>query len=269
MDTLVQWTGRLVDLLLSPFDHGPEWIGLAIFSLLSGVVILWAFGKLTNKARLQAARDEMASAIYEIRIFGDSPLRIFSAQGRLLRGSFVYTLFTIPAFLVIAVPLALVYVRMEARHGLAPLDGRAPFVVHAVLAPGVDAHQVSVVEQGSIKTTAPPVFVGPTRELYFRLAAPADAKTVVLRAGDKTVEKSLDVGGTGRTVSEERASGAAALVAVSQEPPIPSAAGIESISIRHAPRSVRIVFGAPWWVHWFILSTVSALALRKRLGVVI
>jgi hypothetical protein len=253
---------------LSPFDYGPEWLGLVLFSLLSGVAILWVFGRLTNQRQLQLARDRMAAAIYEIRLFPDSPARIVGAQLRLIYGSARYTLYTLPSLLVLSAPLALVFVHLEARHGFSPLDARAPVVLRVVLTPGVSAGAVKVAGDG-FKVTAPPVFARPTRELFFRLAVPAETRALEITARDHAVTKEITTTPGARFVNAERASGLSSLLALGREAPLSAADGIERVSVHHESRNVRILFSAPWWVHWMLLSTISALAVRKRLGIVI
>jgi hypothetical protein len=269
VDSVYSLCNRLVDGVLLPFDYLPDWLGLILFSVLSGIGILWVFGRLTNQEALQLARDRMSAAVYEIRLFPDSPRRIVASQGRLVVGTGLYVAHALPALIVLLAPLFLLTVHLEVRHGLAPLDARKPTVVRMVLQPNVDPRSVALVAEGAVKATAPPVFVASTRELYLRVTPPPETQTIKIKVADEIVTKELTTTPGARYVNADRNSGPASLVALGREAPLPSSGPVERVSLHHASRSMRIVFPAPWWVHWLLISTLAALALRKRLGIVI
>jgi hypothetical protein len=81
----------------------------------------------------------MSSAIYEIRLFLDSPGHIVRAQLRLLVYSTRYLLCLVPALLVLLPPLALLFAPLHARYGLAPLSPDGPALLRIQLDPAAAA----------------------------------------------------------------------------------------------------------------------------------
>jgi hypothetical protein len=76
MDTLIHGLRTGIEYLLVPFDAMPRFWALTVLSVASGVLMLWVVGKTTPQRRVEIARARMASAIYEMRLFLDSPGRI-------------------------------------------------------------------------------------------------------------------------------------------------------------------------------------------------
>ena len=60
--------------------------------------------------RIRHARAQMASAIFEMRLYLDHPVQLLRAQGRLVGWSVLYVAFLLPSMVVLAVPLGLLFV---------------------------------------------------------------------------------------------------------------------------------------------------------------
>lgn len=267
MNLLATWMSRLVEALLHPLDRLPEPLALALFSALSGVVLVLAFRRLTDARGIATARDRMASAVYEVRLFVDSPARILAAQVRLVRWSFVYLARTLPVFLVLTAPVALFYGHLDARYGLAPA-GTSDVLVRLAVAEGKDPRAIGL-EGTDVEQTAPPVFVGTTRELYFRVRALRPEAASLRFTTTPPIEKALTASPRARRVDAERARGVSAFAAIGAEEPLPEGSVVDDIRVLHAPREVSLLgLRAPWWVHWLVISSLVALALAKRLRVV-
>jgi hypothetical protein len=258
------------ELAVSLFDPLPAWLGLTLFSALSGIGMLWVVGKTTPQKRLERARDQIGAAIYELRIFIDSPRRVFSAQGRLIGWSLGYTALLLPSFLVLGPPLVLFYLQLELRHGIAPLEPNNPHVLQVDLAPETASRAIAPIAGPGVQVTAPAVHAKDTDRLYLRVeidGAEAE-RTLQLKVGDQVVSKLLS-SGTSRA-SPERVSGAAMLWAMGWEPPLPADGAVRAVRVPHPERPQRwLGIGMPWWVYWLIVATITALAFRRRLGVVL
>jgi len=117
--------------ILTPFDYlGPFW-GLTLLSILSGAGLLWVVGKTTPQKRVEKSRNQMDSAIYEIRLFIDSPKRVGISLVRLMTNSVLYVAYMMPAFVILALPMALMILGLETRHGMEPVSVDKAIVVTA------------------------------------------------------------------------------------------------------------------------------------------
>ena len=75
---------------------------------------------------------------------------------------------------------------------------------------------------------------------------------------------------TRRAVSPVRAAAGSWNLLLSHECPIPALSSIEEMTVAYPAREQTwLGLGMPWWLFFLIVSLVTALALRRRLGVVI
>jgi hypothetical protein len=210
----------------------------------------------------------MASAIYEIRLFLDSPRRVFSSQGRLLASSFGYIAYLLPSLFVMGLPLGLLYLHLEPRYGLDALPSQEPVVVTIDVDSEVSAEQVVVgAEQTGLKVTAPTVFSPSLGQAFVRVEIedPTAAELRVDVAGE-TITKRL----AGGVHSDERRRGLSTFWAMGWEPQLPGNTPVSAITVAH-PSADQRWFGlpVPWWVIWLAIATIAALMLRRPMGVVL
>ncbi|MFH0902873.1 MAG: hypothetical protein V2A73_19775 [Pseudomonadota bacterium] len=257
--------------LLWPVDQLPAQASLTVLAVVTGVAMLWVVGKVTPQRALEKSRDRMTSAVYEVRLFLDSPRRMFAALGRLLCWSARYLVCLLPALLVLLPPLAILYPCLEIRYGLAPLPLSEPLNVRVTLAPGVDGSVLRAETAGAgMRITAPPLFVEDERVVYVRVVLSRPGRhDLLLSIGDRTIAKLLSAASSDKA-SPERRAGLASAFALGSEEPLPANAGMEVVAVRH-PASLQRWLGmsVPWWLYWLGLATFVAFLLRRPMRVTI
>jgi hypothetical protein len=250
------------DLLIRPFEGlGPLGVIIAI-SLITGVMMLLVVRWTSPQRAIERARGQIAAAIYEVRLFLDSPLRVIKAQGRMLRSSAIYIGALLPALVVMSLPMGLLYLQLDLRYGFEPVPVGEPVVVEVAV--DGDPSNVSVDAGTWGEITGPPVRDVAGGSVYFRLviAEPGTHELAVVAGGDRVTKRI--VAEAGATTSPVRVSGASLWWAPTDEPPL--SGQIRAISVDQ--RAVTLdLLGMPWWLLWLILATVAALALRRPLGV--
>lgn len=259
------------ELLLVPFDALPALLGLTLLSGLSGVGMLWVFGKTTPQNKIKRAKDKMVAAIYEVRLYLDSPRSVLAATGRMLGWSGAHLALMLPAFLIMGPPLSLLLVHMDLRYGKAPLPTDTPVLVKLHIPDAETARSTAVtVDKGSsAQITAPTLYIEDEELLYVR-AVLKSAKVHVLRfkTPEGAVTKRLSAVPDPGRASPTRASGLAALWAQTTEKPLPSDGPIKRISVKHPPlETTWFWLPIPWWLYWLLVSMGVALLVGKRLGV--
>ena len=217
---------------------------------------------------VQRAKGRMAASIYEMRLFLDAPGRVLAAQGRLFAWTAVYLASLVPAALLLSPPLALLFLHLEPRHGLAPIAAPATVVARIELAPGVDGRAIDVGCDDALAITAPTLYAEDEQALYVRLAVRRPGThRIYVRAGESTVAKSIVADPNAAVVLPARTGGLAHLWSLGTEPP-PGTGSIRAISIPHPdhPKS-WLGLAIPWWLYWLGLATLLALLLARRRGV--
>jgi hypothetical protein len=271
MGVLAHKFREILEYGLGLFDALSPFWALTLISCLTGIIMLWFVGLTTPQRRVEVARSRIAAAIYETRLFIDSPRRIVASQGRLLGWLMVYLAYLTPAFIVLSLPLGLLYLHLDARHGLAPLPVNEPVVVRVQLDAGVDGYAVQPGPDmdSNIEVTAPPIYIENEQRVYVRVMIKAPGVySLPVQVGERVVHKRLVADPGAAMVSPEARSGMALWWAVGLEPPLEH--GVVAISVSHPDKPQRwLGTGMPWWLYWLGLSTIVALAARRPMGVVI
>lgn len=265
MEHVVHAIGWGIEALLRPLDALAPWASLAIVAAITGAIALLVIRYTSPQRRIRRARAQMAAALFEMRLYLDYPLHLLRAQGRLVGWSVLYVAYLLPSMLVLALPIGLLYVHLEIRHGLAPLPANAAAVMRIEVAPELSPRDVAIDVDGGVAVTAR-VHAEDEHALYARIASRGGTHRLTVRVRDAAVPTTLVVARDADVVSRERRHGWSQLWAFGAEPPIASAA-IRAITIPYPDRPSP--FAVPWWLYWFAATTGFALVLRGRLGVTI
>ena len=251
-----------------PFDLlGPFW-GLTLLSLLSGIGMLWVVGKTTPQKLVERARNRMDSAVYEIRLFIDSPKRVAISLGRLMSNSLLYIAAMLPAFVILAVPLAFMYLSLEVRHGFESIPLNEPFVVSVQLADGVDGREVSFTPDEGVEITSAPMYVKSEQAVYVRavVTQPISTSIHVGLAGRRAETKSIVADPNAGQMAPDRASGMDLFLSYGSESSLDGP--ITAISVSHLTKDGRYLgIDMPWWLWWLLIMMIAAFGLRKQMGV--
>jgi hypothetical protein len=257
-----------IEMLVRALDWLPALMSLGLVSSLTALLMLVVVRIASPQKLIARARDRMAACIYEMRLFLDAPGRVLRAQGRLFGWTAVYLVGLLPAALAATPVLALLYLHLETRHGLAPLPAPSTVVLRIELADGAKRLPVTVRPVGAVKVTAPLVRAEDEAAVYARLAIGAPGRhRVTVTAGGEMVDKRLDADPAAARVSPQRRAGWGHLVSLGDEPPPPGRV-IRAVSVQHPERPQSwLGLAVPWWLTWLVAATAIALLLRRRLGV--
>ena len=267
MELLARALRTPVEWALRPLDLLPPILSLTVIGLVTALLMLVVVKRASPQALIQKARDRMAGAIYEMRLFLDAPGRVLRAQGRLIGWMVVYLVALLPALLVLGPPLALLYLHLEPRHGIAPIEAPATVVLRVGLAAGTDGDAVQIDTPAGVERTAPLVYAADEPAVYARLRITEPAThTVTVRAGEAQATKQIVADPDAVQVAPARAAGAGHFLSLGPEPP--PAAPFTSLSIPHQPSDQSwLALPIPWWLYWLGVATILALLLRRRFDV--
>ena len=224
---------------------------LAVFSAAAGVLILWIFKVCSNQRALKRARGRVRAHLLAIRLFADDPVVILRAQGRLLAWNGRYLALLLPPFLVVAIPLFLMWDRLDAVWGRAPLAPGDAVVVTARLRP--DAPDAQLAAPGWLAVETAAVHVPAEHEVSWRVRVrQSGSGQLSVRAGEDRAEKRVEAR-PGMHYLPDRTKAAGA---------------IEWVELRYPHRNVSVLGVSFNWVVWFCaISTLTALALRRTFRV--
>ena len=272
MATVAYWIRAPLELLLYPLDRLARFWGLTVVALLTALLMIAIIARVTPQARIRRARARMAGALYEIRLFLDSPSRVLRSQATLLGYTVVYLVLLLPALLVMAPIIGVLYLHLDVRYGLEPIAVGRSVVVAVAIDDDVDGYEVAPAEPvDGLAVTAPPVYVEDENKVYMRVdvIAPGTHR-FTFAAGGQQVTKTIVAATAAAGVAPERRRGIATLWARGHELPLPAAGPVSAVTVAY-PIAQREWLGLdmPWWLYWLLLATVAALVIARPLRVAI
>ena len=114
--------GWFFDLVVLPFRGMAPIVGLTVISLVVSVAMLLGFRKVSDQDALDAVKRRIYGGVYEIRLYKDDLLTIFSAQLGILRETMTYFRLSMVPMLWMMVPIVIVVIQLQFQYGYASLE---------------------------------------------------------------------------------------------------------------------------------------------------
>ena len=258
------------DAVLSPFGRMPPIWGLAMVSVATGVVLVWLFGRVSNQQRVRLLKATMKGHLLEVWIFRDQLPNVLKAEGRLMRQTGKYLLCTLPAFLVLMVPVLVIMVQLQARYGYRSVRPGEHVLLKLFADEGAMNRLAGVslhVPAGLVAET-PALRIRRTGEVDFRIGAVKEGRYKVgLEVDRQTVTKTIDVGPVRCAVSPQRSTRLVDRMLYPVESALP-AGPIAAAEVTYSPATIAL---GGFHIHWvwlfLVISMAAGYALKSPLGV--
>jgi hypothetical protein len=275
MTVLNRILGAVIDWLQLPFRDMAPIAGVVVWSIPVSVFALWVFGRTSNQARIAAVKNQIAAALFEIRLFNDDLRAIARAQWEIMGRVLHYQGLALVPMIFILPPLLLLMVQLHQYYGyrgLAPGESALLRVELAEVGGARPDLQIEVPE--GLRLETPAVWVPALGELNWRLAADAEGDyRVGFVLGGETVTKTVRVTDRVVRLSPERPPRELlAQLEWPSEPPLPAAGPIRRITLGYPEGEIGLLgwrweWTFAWMVVLFVLTMVIAVVLRKPMGV--
>lgn len=275
MTTIVHYLNAaltgLFDLVFYPFRWLQPFWGLAFISLVTGVLMLWIFGKLSDQDTIHTVRDRIRGNLLGVRIFGDDIGLLFKLQGRVMKDTGLYLRYAFAPMLVMLVPVLLILTQMNLRFAARPFEPGESATVKVALADGAAVGRDVVLEvPPGVVVETPGVPAEELGEVVWRVRAESPGRhELTVKAGASAVRKEFVVGErwgpvstlrTGRGVFEE--------ILYPGEAPIAASEAVRAVEVDYPPLDIRAFgFGVDWMIFFFVASIVFGFLFKKPLGI--
>jgi len=260
--------GRAVDLVLWPFRGLSPWFGLVVVSFLTALLMLEVYKLTSNQAAIRGAKDRIKAHLLEMRLYKDNMRVTLGAQAGILKANLAYMAANLKPLAVMIVPLVLILARLSLWFDRAPLRPGEETLVKVGLAASADPLSLDLRLElpPAVEATAPAVRIPDEHEVVWRIRALAEGRgRILLRAGDRTIEKTVTVGGGPLTsVSALASRGSfARRVLYPGEPPLPGGTPVRTVEVLYpAKRLAAFGVGVHWLVAYLVLSIAFGFALK-------
>lgn len=265
---------RGFDIILAPFARLHPLVGLLVVSAVTGVVMLWIFGKTSNQAMISATKSKLRAYIMEMWLFRNSPAVMFRAIGNVVRYNIQYLRHSLRPIVFLIIPVLFIMVQLGIRYAHEPLAPGETTVVTVTLADGVRATEADVALEApdGLRVVSPPLRMNATGEIEWKLQAErcgTRAIGIVTPAGriEKTVVAGEDLG-TIRFAGLKPRAGTWSSFLYPAEPPVPRDSIVRSVEVQYREKQ-GLLFGATF--HWlwifFIASVAIGFAFKDLFGI--
>lgn len=163
MDLLNSLLRSILSGYVGLFGDAHPLVSLVPLSILTGLGMLWVFKKTSNQKGIEAAKKKMQAYLLELRLYGDDPSLLFSAQKNLIASNLRYLGLMFKPALFLTVPTVILLVHLDAIYGIAPLAAGQPAIVTVqtagrlganVAAPRLEAPDIIAVETPAVRAFA-------------------------------------------------------------------------------------------------------------------
>lgn len=275
MVTVVNLINQLLtpvfDLVCWPFLALPPIWAMTVISLVSGVAMVWIFGKVSNQSAIRVVRDQIRGNLIGVRLFQSDLGVVMRLQRRIFGDTMRYMRYALIPMVVLLVPVMLIMTQLNLRFASGPVPPGDPVLVKAfVRDAGVLSQAISLEASDDVAVETPGVRVPSAGEVAWRVRPLAPGQYQLrVRLGGEVLETHLVAGERWGPVPQRRTGrGAIDTFLYPGQPPIPPAHPVEAVEILY-PSLDLTVFG--WSIHWlvafFVLSLAFGFALKGVLGV--
>ena len=271
VDLLNRVLTPLFDAVCWPFLALPPIWAMTAISLVSGVVMVWIFGQVSDQTTIKRLREHIRGNLIGVRLFQADIGVVLRLQTRIFGDTFRYMRHALVPMVVLLVPVVLIMTQLNLRFASRPLaPGESAVVKAYVRDASVLDGDVSLEVGDGITVEAGGVRIPSTREVAWRIRAESDGEyRMTVRIGDTTLETRIIAGEQWGSVPQRRTGrGMWDTLLYPGEPPIPSNHTVEAVEISYPVQDLG-VFGwnVNWLVAFFVLSMAFGFAFKGALGV--
>ena len=274
MTTLVYFINQAMEMVFSvllwPFRMlAPIW-GLTFVSVLTGIFMVWVFGRVSNQQGISRVRDRIRGNLLGVRLYQHDVPVVLGLQGRILRDTLTYMNHSLVPMLVLLIPMLFILIQLNYSFGFRPLSTGEVTLLKATFSdPAALSQQLRLEAPDGIEVETPALRIPVLSEAAWRIRVKAPGSHAVkLWVGDKSFEKQIQGGENWGPISPLRSIHLTDVLLYHGEEPLPASAQISSLELAYPPLSIQL-FG--WEVHWlvffFLASMAAAFAFKGPMGV--
>ncbi len=271
MTWLTDIISKLFDLLVGLLGGSPLLVMLVV-SVVTAVWALLLFKAVTPQARLTIIRDRLFGHIYEMGLYQDHLRVVGRIQGDLARANLKYLSLTLPALVVLTVPMVFTLAQLDSRFAHRPFQPGESTVLSVKLSEdtGITLDNMTLETPPSLTVEA-----GPVRDMV------SGAVAWRLRVEDRGIHVVRILDGTNELATREIVVGdeLTPLGASSNKnwlhgvlypgaPPLPGDSSLDEVTLRLPARHTRYLgIEMHWLLAFMVFSLLGGLVLKDALRV--
>ncbi len=248
----------------------PLW-ALIIISVVTGALMVWAFGRLSKQDQIRRVKDQIRGKLFGVRLYQHEIGVVLRLQRQILGHTVTYMTLSLLPMLVLLIPLSLVVIQLNLHFGKRPLRPGEQALVKVTVDDSslLDRAPLSLSGDRSFVVETPPVRAVAANEIAWRIRAVQPGQhSLRVQIGEREVEKDLRIGTSWGTVSPLRTSSWLDFLLYPAEPRLESKTGIRAVEVGYRTLPLQLLgWNLDWLVFFFVLSVAAGFALKGILGV--
>ena len=259
------------DLICRPFQAAAPIWAMTVISLVTGVTMVWIFGKVSDQTTIKGLRENIRGNLIGVRLFQADIGVVLRLQRRIFGDTFHYMRLALVPMVILLVPTVLIITQLQLRFVARPLKPGEQALVKAYVRDATLLNSTVVLNvPDGVQVETRGIRIPSTREVAWRIRADSRGEhPIAVRIGDHTVETRVVAGHRWGAVPQRRTGrGIWDTLLYPGEPPIPGTHAIEAVEIVY-PALDLDMFG--WSVNWLaaflVLSLTFGFAFKDLLGV--
>jgi hypothetical protein len=157
--------------VLAPFSSlAPIW-GLLFISVVAGILLAIAYGRLSNQKALKKVKRSISAGMFESVLFRHDLQSSLAAQSRMLWSGVRYFCLAIPPILILLIPSVCILAQLNLRYGTRPLQAGESALLVVDMADTDTLFEVELKTPQGISTT-PPLRDLEHNQVTWRIQAP-------------------------------------------------------------------------------------------------
>jgi len=260
---------RVFDLLVGIGGGSAAW-AMVVVSAVTAVWVLLLFKAVTPQERLQETRDRLFGHIYEMGLYQDRLGVVGRIQRDLARANLRYLGLTLPALLVLIVPMVITLAQLDSRFAHRPLRPGETTVLSVEAAPDADPADFGLRVPQGVTVEAGPVRGRTAHRVAWSVRAeePGSHELTVTRGGEAVASRTLEAGEGLAPLGETARAGLLGPWLAPGAGQVPRGSGLAAVTLRYPERSTRYLgIELDWLVAFMVLSLAAGLALKDLLRV--
>ena len=271
VDLLTAAGRTFVDILLYPFSSfGAEssvW-GLLLVSVISGVLFLILYGKISAQGTVKKVKRGIGANLLEAVLYRHDLRTSLGAQTKMFGGGFLYFMLAVPPILIMLIPCVLILAQLELRYGARPLRVGEAAVLSVKLRDASLVNDLRATAGNGVTLTSP-VRIPETGEVAWRVD-PKDVGlhpvTIELPSQGVKLEEHIAVGtSSGKIEPGSYSSWAMKLLYPSSIDLQTKGGAIEQITLPYPATSVSILGLKTHWLVIFGVISILAGIIASRI----
>jgi uncharacterized membrane protein (DUF106 family) len=266
----------IFDALLAPFRGLPPIVGLAVVSVVTGVVMLLIFGRASNQTAIRRIKGRLKAHIAEIWLFRNDLGQMLLAVARVVVQTGGYFAHSLRPLVFILVPVLVIMVMLGVRYEHRPFHPGETAVVAATLSDPAWTRGDLLQLRGSagVEVVSPPLRIPGRREVDWKIraTAPGDQELVLMTPNGEVSKRIAVAEGDGPLTKLAASRGRAfssSFLLFPVERPLAASSGVRSIEVRGWPRHEMHILGlgVHWLIAFFAISLIAGYAVKGLFGV--